>query len=81
MISERKKLIDYRRIFCNRYFWRTHSQQEIDYLEERDGALYAFEFKWNVAKQAKIPLSFATNYPEHKFECITPENYLEFLGV
>ncbi|MCL2845961.1 MAG: ATP-binding protein [Chitinivibrionia bacterium] len=81
MVSERKKYVDYSRIFCNRYFWRTHAQQEIDYIEERGGVLHAFEFKWNSQKQAKIPLSFATNYPEHKFERITPDNYIDFLTL
>lgn len=80
MISERKKYIDYEQQFCNRYFWRTHAQQEIDYIEERGGVLHAFEFKWNTKKQAKIPSSFASSYPEHTFECITPKNYIDFLG-
>jgi len=80
MISERKKHIDYGRISCNRYFWRTHAQQEIDYIEERDGILHAFEFKWNSKKQAKVPVSFATNYPEHKFERVSPQNYINFLS-
>jgi predicted AAA+ superfamily ATPase len=79
MVSERKKHIDYEHIFCNRYFWRTHAQQEIDYIEEHGGTLNAFEFKWNKNKKAKIPSSFASSYPEHKFECITPDNYVGFL--
>lgn len=28
------------------YFWRDYQKKEIDYLEERDGNLYAFEFKY-----------------------------------
>ena len=79
MVSERKKHIDYERIFCNRYFWRTHSQQEIDYIEESGGILNAFEFKWNSNKKAKFPALFAENYPEHKFEQISPDNYIDFL--
>jgi predicted AAA+ superfamily ATPase len=79
LVSERKKHIDYERIFCNRYFWRTHTQQEIDYIEESGGMLNAFEFKWNNNKKAKLPSSFASNYPEHKFDIITPDNYLDFL--
>ena len=80
MVSERKKHIDYERILCNSYFWRTHAQQEIDYIEERGGILHAFEFKYNSKKQAKIPASFASNYPEHKFECINHQNYIDFLS-
>jgi len=79
MISERKKHTEYNRIYCNKFFWRTHAQQEIDYIEEKDGMLYAFEFKWNDRKKAKLPNSFANAYPNHEFKCITPANYLEFI--
>jgi len=47
LISERLKYLGNNRLFANRFFWRTRSQQEIDYIEERDGILHAFEFKWN----------------------------------
>lgn len=63
MVSERKKFIEYNDIYSNTYFWRTHAQQEIDYIEERNGTLYAFEFKWNEKKAPKIPNSFAEAYP------------------
>ncbi len=79
VISERKKHIDYNSIYANTYFWRTHSQQEIDYIEDRNGILYAYEFKWNPKKGPKLPLSFASAYPQHTFEVITPDNYLGFV--
>ncbi|MDR0763434.1 MAG: ATP-binding protein [Bacteroidales bacterium] len=79
MVSERKKYIAYNQIFSNTYFWRTHSQQEIDYIEERDGVLYAFEFKWSEKKDPKIPAAFSASYPNHQFQCITPSNYFDFI--
>ena len=79
MLSERKKHIEYNEIYSNTYFWRTHAQQEIDYIEERNGILYAFEFKWNETKKTKIPNSFAKAYPQHEFQCINKTNYLEFI--
>jgi len=79
MVSERKKYLEYNEIYTNTYFWRTHAQQEIDYIEERNGVLYAFEFKWNEKKKAKIPNTFAEAYPQHEFQCINRENYLSFL--
>lgn len=78
-ISERKKHLDYQGLFSNTSFWRTHSQQEIDYIEERDGMLHAFELKWNANKRSKKPASFAAAYPDHIFEVVTPANYLDFL--
>ena len=44
-ISERIKHTHYNEIYCSRYFWRTTDRQEIDYIEERDGTLYTYEFK------------------------------------
>ncbi len=58
MISERLKQNSHSRDFRKSYFWRTQTQQEIDLLEDKDGVLYAFEFKWNPKRQAKISGSF-----------------------
>jgi predicted AAA+ superfamily ATPase len=79
IISERKKYIDYNDIYSNVYFWRTHAQQEIDYIEERDGIIHAFELKWKENKKCKLPASFTASYPEHTFNVITPANYTDFL--
>lgn len=45
MISERLKYQEYKRLSSNNYFWRTYEQQEIDWVEERDGSLFGYEFK------------------------------------
>jgi hypothetical protein len=79
MVSERKKIMEYKQIHSNQYFWRTHAQQEIDYIEERAGILYAFEFKWNEKRKPKIPRTFAQAYPQHEFKVIDRKNYLEFV--
>ena len=79
MISERRKYTEYNKIYSNKYFWRTHSQQEIDYIEEKDGTLYAYELKWNEKRAAKLPNSFMESYPNHEFKVINRKNYLEFI--
>jgi predicted AAA+ superfamily ATPase len=79
MVSERVKQNSYNRDFRKIYFWRTKTQQEIDLLEEKDGILYAFEFKWNPKRQVTIPKSFANTYPDHHFEVISSGNYMDFL--
>ncbi len=82
LISERLKLINYNNIWTNTYFWRTQNQQEIDYIEEMDGTLYAYEFKWNANKNTKLPKTFSRTYPNHEFKVISPDNYEEFvMGV
>lgn len=80
IISERIKHNEYNGYYVNSYFWRTNAQQEIDYLEEKDGILHTFEFKWNDNKKARLPASFALAYPQNSFEVITPSNYIQFLG-
>ncbi len=77
MISERKKTLHYNQIFANTYFWRTHTQLEIDYIEEREGKLFTYEFKWSDKKKAKIPKLFSELYPENEFELINAKNYME----
>lgn len=81
LVSERIKFLLNNGLYANRYFWRTHQQQEIDYLEERDGIIYAYEFKWGKNSKARIPLTFANAYPNFSFDVVTPENMDLFLKV
>ena len=82
VIAERLKQNIYSGSFAQSYFWRTRQQHEIDYVEEVDGQLHAFEFKWNERKaNVKCPDSFSTAYPEATFQVITPKNIEEFLMV
>jgi len=78
MISERIKKINYNDLFVNNWFWRTQQQHEIDYIEETDGKISAFEFKWNEAK-TKNPVSFLAAYPNSHFTVIHQNNYEDFL--
>lgn len=80
MVSERLKYLHYNGIYCNRYFWRTTQQQEIDYMEEQDGKMHGFEFKWNQKAKTKMPKSFHTAYPHSTLKMITPANFEEFIG-
>lgn len=80
MVSERKKANSYNLRYATPYFWRTHEQKEIDYVEEVDGRLHAYEFKFNPRATAKIPTQFSSNYPEATFEIITPTNYQSFIS-
>lgn len=75
MVSERLKQKEYARTFAKSYFWRTTDQQEVDYIEELDGQLTVFEFKWNPAAKAKLPDILKRNYPVKAFHLVTPEQY------
>jgi len=80
ILSERIKFQKYNNVYSNNYFWRTYQQQEIDWVEEKDGNLAAYEIKWNAKKKVKIPSAWANAYPEAKFESINPENYLSWIS-
>ncbi len=79
MISELRKKRHYEQDYANTYFWRTTQQQEIDYIEEKDGHFTAYEFKWNPQKKAKISQSFLNAYPNTTIQTVNRENFYEFL--
>ncbi len=79
LITERMKLLHYKGIYANRYFWRTHAKQEIDYVEEYQGKLFAYEFKWNPSRKVRFPKTFLTAYPNHQTKVVNSTNYYEFL--
>ena len=81
LLSERLKRNHYAHSYARSWFWRTQTQKEIDYLEEKDGVIYAFEFKWNKSKKIKAPADFMKSYPNAVFSTITPENFHEFVGM
>lgn len=79
MISERMKRNTYLNDYSQLFFWRTQQQQEIDLIEEKDGQLFAYEFKWNSKKKYKLPSSFESNYSNTEFNVISRENFWEFV--
>lgn len=78
MISERIKYQEYKRLSSNNYFWRTYGQQEIDWIEEREGSLFGYEFKWKEGK-VKVPSQWKNAYPDSEFEVININNFETWL--
>ena len=79
LVSERTKMLYAMKKQAGQFFWRTKQQQEIDYIEEADGMLSAFEFKWKPKQKARFPKTFLTAYPNHTTQTITTDNYMDFL--
>jgi hypothetical protein len=73
------KYLHYNKIYAKCFFWRTTQQQEIDYLEEYNGKLTAFEIKWNPMKKVSFPQTFTRNYPDVTTNIVTRDNLWEFL--
>lgn len=80
IISERIKHQKYNRMLVYNYFWRTYDQQEIDWIEEREGMLYAYEFKWNPKKRVAMPAAWHKSYDKTAFEIIHRDNYLSWIS-
>ncbi|MCL2727850.1 MAG: ATP-binding protein [Bacteroidales bacterium] len=81
MVCERIKRNAYMGRYAQLYFWRTHDQKEIDLIEDEDGVMSTFEFKYHPKSKAQIPKSFAQNYPSCSFEVVTPDNFWEFIQL
>ncbi len=79
LIMERLKRNSYNGYYGNSYFWRTYSGQEIDYIEEIDGMLHAYEFKWSGKKHPRVPRKWTAAYPASSFSVINRDNYLDFI--
>jgi len=77
---ERLKKQEYKKTYVNYYFWRTWDQKEIDLVEEKEGMLYGYEFKWSDKKKTKEPKLWRETYPEAKFQVIDKNNYIDFIS-
>ncbi len=78
LFMERQKKNAYQGIAYTPYFWRTYSGAELDYVEERDGKLLGFEFKWN-NKKARVPKTWLATYDTASFDLINQDNFFEFV--
>lgn len=80
LISERMKVLAYHGQLSRTGFWRTAQQQEVDFLEERNGTLKAFEFKWKHKSNPKLPKTFTNLYPSATAHFIDQTNFRTFTG-
>ncbi|MGM0648695.1 MAG: ATP-binding protein [Bacteroidota bacterium] len=78
LISERIKQNHYKQKLARVYFWRTRKQQEIDFIEEEDGHLSAYEFKWSEKKIKEPTDTFLKGY-KAKGMGIHRKNFREFV--
>ncbi len=78
LIGERMKKRNNANEFASFYFWRSYTMQEIDLIEEFNGKISAFEFKWN-NKKVKAPSRFLENYPHADFNVINKTNFWDFV--
>jgi predicted AAA+ superfamily ATPase len=80
LMIERKKQLSYHGFHGRTYFWRNKLQAEVDYIEEIDGKIYAFEFKWNLTAKSKFPQAFVENYQPAITIVIHRDNFWQWLN-
>jgi predicted AAA+ superfamily ATPase len=80
LISERKKQNIYKETFARIYFWRTKQQQEVDFVEEKDGKIYGFEFKWKTRTKLKLPETFTKTY-DAETKIIDRKSFRKFVVI
>jgi len=78
LVSERVKQLKYKRDRRQIFFWRTTQQQEVDFVEVKDGAVFGYEFKWNPARKIRFPKTFEKTY-NARVQGITQDNFREFV--
>ncbi|MCH5177953.1 MAG: ATP-binding protein [Prevotellaceae bacterium] len=79
MMSERVKRNVYANSYARLFFWRTHDQKEIDLIEEEDGLLRTFEFKWSGKRTPRQPARFSQTYPSATYTVVSPDNFWTFV--
>lgn len=77
IIAERLKYLSYTAQTAHSYFWRTYTGAELDYVEEKNGELFAYEIKLKKPK-LKAPQSWLDNYGSN-YKSITMDNFWEFV--
>ena len=79
LVMERLKYRTYTNKYGNAHFWRTYSQKEIDLIEDYEGQLHGYEFKWSSTRVPQAPGEWVTAYPDATYEVINQDNYLDFV--
>ena len=80
LISERVKQNIYKDTFARIYFWRTKQKQEIDFVEEKNGKIFGFEFKWKANPKIIISETFVKTYSAET-KVIDRNNFREFVII
>lgn len=79
LVSERLKHLHYSGKWVNYWYWRTKAQKEIDFVEEGNGKINAYEFKWNPNAKIKPPSLFLKEYKNSTFMVVNQNNFEKFL--
>ncbi len=79
LIAEKIKWDKLNNTVVQYYFWRSHTRQQVDFLEFRKRGVSGYKFKYSKKKGLKTPPLFQKNYPEIPVHTINILSYIPFL--
>lgn len=79
VIAERKKIMAYQKLPAKQWFWRSKGQAEIDYIEEINGELFAYDMKWNENAKVRFSKTFTNFYTPKEMNVINRMNYMQWM--
>jgi predicted AAA+ superfamily ATPase len=79
LVAERRKILAYRESLAQSWFWRLRTGAELDYLEEEDGKLHGYEFKYG-EKKPRAPDAWEKTYPDSSYLVVNRNTWLDFVS-
>lgn len=79
LIAEKIKWDKLNNTVVQYYFWRSHTRQQVDFLEFRKRGVSGYKFKFSKKKGLKTPPLFQKHYPEIPVHTINILSYIPFL--
>lgn len=77
-VAERLKKRSYQQIYADHYFYRSYDGAEVDLIEDRDGALHGYEFKFGTGRNAREPDGWGGER-QSTFSVINSANFYDWL--
>lgn len=74
-VNELRKQASLSSLPLNDYFWRNYAGAEVDYIQQKEGALYPYEFKWG-AKKPYLPKAFQDDFEAKELSVVSPNSFL-----
>jgi len=78
MALERLKFQNHHDIYAENYFWRTYDGSEVDWVEDMNGKVSGFEFKWSEKRKARESVLWK-EFSQEPIKTITPYNLVGFV--
>ena len=80
VLAERIKWMRMHQSKTKVYFWKTHTRQQMDFVELDNDKMRAYKTDWEKRKKVKFPKSFQEAYPQAKMSILNRSTYWTFLS-